>query len=273
VLRVIITLITLISPYVVASAQSVPTTIGARANSIGNTSSCISDEWSLFNNIGGLSKVTSSTTGFTYEARPSLIGANRMAFVFATPIKLGVAGLGLFRFGDNVYSEQIITTGYSNSFGLASLGVKVNYIQYRAEGFGNKGLLSFSAGGVARLTPKLSIGVHIINVNQQKISGADDKEYLPTTLIAGVGIKASDKVFIVAEIEKDLSYAANAKAGIEYQPHKKIAFRTGFNTKPSAYYFGLGFKPGKFSFDYSFRYEPNLGGSHQATVGYSFKMK
>jgi hypothetical protein len=272
VLKVIVLLAPLIGN-TIAHAQSVPSTIGARANAIGNTSSCVADEWSLFNNIGGLSKITSSVTGFTYENRPSLPGANRMAFVFATPLKIGAAGIGLFRFGDNVYSEQIITTGYSNSFGLASLGLKVNYIQYRAEGFGNKGLLSISAGGIAQLTPKLSIGVHIININQQKISGADEKEYLPTIFIGGVGVKASDKVFIVAEIEKDLSYAANIKAGVEYQAHKKLAFRTGFNTKPSSYYFGLGFRTGKFCLDYSFRYEPNLSGGHQATVCYRIKAK
>jgi hypothetical protein len=263
----------LLNTFYALKAQSVPTTIGARANAIGNTSSCIADEWSMFNNIGGLAKVNSTTAAFSYESRPTLADADRMAFVFAKPVKVGVAGVGVFRFGDDVYSEQIITTGYSNSFGLASLGIKVNYIQYRIEGFGNKSTVSLSAGGLAQLTPKLSIGVHIINLNQQRISAASEKEYIPTYLIAGIGFRASDKVFFTTEIEKDLSYAPNFKAGIEYQAHKKLAFRTGFNTKPASGYFGLGFKTKKFSLDYSFRYEPNLGGSHQASVGYIIKSK
>jgi hypothetical protein len=254
-------------------AQSVSTFIGARGSGMGNTSSCIANEWSMFNNIGGLSKATSTTAAFSYEARPALTGANRMAFVFASPLKVGTAGFGLFRFGDDVYSEQIISAGYGNTFGLASLGIKVNYIQYRAEGFGSKGLLSISAGGIAQLTPKLSIGVHIVNVTQQKISNEYGREYLPTILVAGVGLKASEKVFVVTEIEKDLSYASNIKAGLEYMPNKKFAVRTGFNSYPSSGFAGLGFKPKKFTLDYAFRYEPNLGGSHQATVSYIINSK
>jgi hypothetical protein len=273
VLKITFTLLLYISALTL-HAQSVQTTsIGARANAMGNTTSCNNDEWSLFNNIGGLSKINSTTTGFTYENRPALTGANRMAFVIAAPVKVGVAGLGVFRFGDNLYSEQIISAGYSNTFGLASLGIKLNYIQYRAEGFGSKGALSLSAGGIAQLTPQLSIGVHIVNINQQKISVDNKTDHLPTLLIAGVGFKASDKVFIVTEVEKDLNADANLKAGIEYQAHKKIAFRTGFNLKPGAAFFGVGFKPKKFSLDYSFHYDPNLKGSHQATVGYIIKSR
>ena len=36
------------------SAQSVSTLIGARANALGYASSCIQDEWSLFNNVAGM---------------------------------------------------------------------------------------------------------------------------------------------------------------------------------------------------------------------------
>jgi hypothetical protein len=272
VLRIVFVLLILLNVCAL-KAQSVSTSMGARANGIGNTSSCIADEWSIFNNIGGLSKSTSAVAAFSYENRPSLVGANRMAFVFAMPVKIGTAGIGLFRFGDNLYSEQIICAGYSNTFGLASLGIKMNYIQYNAEGFGTKGLISVSAGGLAQLTPQLCIGVHIVNLNQQKISDDHEKEYLPTVLVAGVGIKASDKVFIVTEVEKDLTYDVNLKAGFEYQIHKKFAVRSGFNIKPATGYFGMGFKPKKFTLDYSFRYEPNLGGSHQATVGYIINRK
>jgi hypothetical protein len=272
VFRLSFTLI-LFNTFCVVRAQSVPTTIGARASGIGNTSTITADEWSMFNNVGSLSKTTSTVAGFSYESRPYLSGANRMAFVFAKPLKIGVAGIGLFRFGDAIYNEQIISTGYSNSFGLASLGLKINYIQYCASGFGSKSLLTISAGGLAQLTPIISVGVHITNLNQQKISDDSDKEYIPTTLTAGVGIKASDKVLIITEIEKDLSYSPIVKFGMEYRVHKKVAFRTGFNTNPSSGFFGMGFKASKFLIDYSFRYEPNLGGSHQATIGYIINTK
>jgi len=256
----------------VLEAQSVSTLIGARANGIGYASSCVTDEWSIFNNIGGLGKVKGTTAGFSYDARTTLRSANRMATVLAVPMKLGVVGAGVFRFGDDLYSEQILSTGFSNTFGIASLGIKLNYIQYRIQGFGSKGVPSISFGGVTQLTRQLSIGVHIINLNQPQISELNDQR-IPTLLIAGIAFKPDDKVFLTTEIEKDLDYNAIWKAGLEYVAHKKVSFRTGFNLHPSAGFFGIGLKPKNFLVDYAFQYDPNLGGSHQASVGYKLYAK
>src|SRR5450432_2670502 len=116
------------------AAQSVNTLMGGRAAGLAYASATLCDEWALLNNIGAMAKVNHPTAAFAYEVRPALPGANRIAAIYSTPTKIGVAGFGLFRFGDDVYSEQIISTGYSNQMGLASLGLKINFIQYRAEG-------------------------------------------------------------------------------------------------------------------------------------------
>jgi len=255
--------------YYFSHAQSSSTLMGARASSMGYASSCLDDEWSILNNIGGLSKVNAATAAFTYDAQPSFKPFNKAAAVFAVPLKFGVAGLGVYRFGDNIYNEQILTAGFASTFGLASLGLKLNYVQYNAEGFGRKGVLSFSLGGIAELTPQLSVGAHIININQPKISDVDD-ERLPTILIAGISFKLSHKTFVTLEVEKDVDYKPTWKTGLEYQVHKKFIFRTGVNIHPNAGFFGLGFKPKKFSLDYAYHYRPDLGARHQATVGYKF---
>jgi hypothetical protein len=137
------------------------------------------DEWSLFNNVAGLSRADHLSAGFTYEAHPPLTSFNRLAAVCVVPIKTGTLSAGAFRFGDALYNEQLISCGYANEFGLASLGIKVNYIQYRAEGFGSKGMFSFSFGGIANLTKILAVGAHITNITQGEIS-ADEDERLQT---------------------------------------------------------------------------------------------
>src|SRR5690606_13724781 len=116
---------------------------------------------------------------FSYHARPQLPGANRMAVVVASPVRTGTAAVGVYRMGSSLYNEQMISGGYSNKFGLASLGVKVNYIQYNAEGFGSKGVTTISMGGIASLTPTVKVGAHITNINQAKLSG-DEEERVPT---------------------------------------------------------------------------------------------
>lgn len=246
--------------------------MGARANGLGYASSCLEDEWSLFNNIAGLTKINTANAAFSYHASPSLPGFNRMASVFAMPVRSGVAGLGVFRFGDDLYNEQILTAGFANTFGLASLGFKVNYIQYHAEGFGNTRALTLSIGGIAALTPQFTVGAHILNINQPRIAGTDN-ERLPTALFLGLGFKPSEKVFVTGELSKDLEYDLIWKSGIEYSLNKKISARTGFNIHPQAVFFGVGMKPKKFILDYTFQYNTDLSSSHQATVAYKFKSK
>lgn len=249
-------------------AQSVSTQIGARSAGMGYTSSCLQDEWSLFNNVAGLSGIKSVVLGAAYDAKPQLQAANRSAFVANLPVKIGTAGLGFFRFGDELYNEQKLSAGFGNKFGLASLGATVNYIQYNATGFGTKGVVTVSFGGIAELTKQISIGAHVQNINQPKLT-ENDEERIPTILTAGVAFTASEKVVFITEIQKDLDYALTYKTGLEYKPSKKFAARTGFNLKPNALFLGLGFTNTRLLIDYALQYVPTtLGLSHQASVGY-----
>jgi hypothetical protein len=245
--------------------------MGARVQGLGFASAALTDEWCVFNNIGGLAKVNQITTACTYEARPGIAAFNTMAAVAALPFSFGVTGVGIFRFGDDLYNEQLVTAGFSNTFGLASLGIRVNYIQYHAEGFGNKGVLSVGFGGIATLSPVFAIGAYITNINQPTLS--EDDERLPTILTAGIAFTPSDKLLITAELEKDLEYTPVWKAGLEYAFYKKFSFRTGFNLEPNAAFIGLGFKPEKFRLDYAFMQNSEQGARHQATVAYRLKAK
>jgi hypothetical protein len=256
--------------YFTISAQSAISPMGARANGMGYTSSCLKDEWSLLNNVGGLADIKNSSASFTYRAQPSFKSFNSMAAVVTVPTAVGVAGASIYKFGDNLYNEQILSIGFGSKFGLASLGVKGNFIQYYIEGFGYKRVSTISFGGVADLTPKVSVGASITNINQPKIS---ENEHVPTLLTAGISIKLSENVLIATEVEKDLERKPLVKSGLEYSPQQKIYFRTGFNLNPQAGFFGLGFKAKKFMLDYAYQYKFSIGASHQASVTYKFKSK
>lgn len=263
----VFTLLLLLTSFTLASAQSVSTQIGARGNGIGYATATLFDTWGLFNNPAGAAKLEHTEAGFTYDLHPTPVGANRTAAVIALPISIGVISAGAYRFGDDLYNEHVISASFGSKFGLASLGAQINYIQYHAEGFGNKGVVSINLGGIAELTPQLSIGAYIVNLNQPKISG---EEKLPTRLVAGLGFKPIDKLFIATEIEKDLDADPTWKMGLEYAFHKKFSARTGYNLRPNTGFFGLGFKTKKFVLDYTVQYNVSLSFSHQASVGYQF---
>lgn len=246
--------------------------MGARSSGLAYASSALADEWSLFNNVGGLAKVDRLSAAFAYEVRPSLLGTKRVAAVLNTPFKFGTAGFGFFRFGDDIYSEQMISGGFSNQFGIASLGLKVNYIQYRSEGFGVRSAWSVNFGGIAQITPKISIGAYATNINQPRIS-SQDNERVPTKLVAGLGFKPTDKILLLTEVEKDIQYEATIKGGFEYTVHKKVFFRTGFNLNPNAGFFGLGFNARRVKIDYGMQYSSILNLVHQASAIYRFEKK
>lgn len=254
-------------------AQSTSLLMGARATGLGYAASCLADEWSLLNNPGGLSGIKRLTIAFSENYHPRFAPFNRSAGVIAFPIASGSAGLSVFRFGDDLYNEQLISAAFSNRLGIASLGLKINYVQYRAEGFGRHGVFTISFGGIAYITKSLMIGAHITNLNQPVILPGDDPERVPTRVAAGMALQPSERFFITMEAEKDLDRQTALKMGVEYGYHQKFFFRTGFNLQPEAAFFGLGFKPRRVSFDYGVHYDFNIGLNHQVTTGYKFLKK
>jgi hypothetical protein len=254
------------------SAQSTTTLMGGRAAGLGYATAVTEDEWSLFNNIGGLAKVNQLNASFAYEARPALIGANRMAASISAPSKIGTVGVGIFRFGDDVYGEHQMSFGVGNQIGNTSLGAKVNYTQYRVESFGNTSVVSFDFGGITKITSLLSIGAYITNLTQSKLLGTDG-ERIPTKLVLGVGFKPSNKIFVATELEKDLDYQTIWKTGLEYSIYEKVFFRTGFNLNPNAAYFGLGAQKKNLKFDYAIRFNQLTGAAHQLSATYLIPSK
>jgi hypothetical protein len=256
-----------------AMAQSASTLMGARSMGMAYASSCLHDEWAMLNNPAGLSVLKNVTSAFSYNAYPSFKTFNRMTATLSVPVKVGVAGVSVFRFGDNLYNEQIVSAGFANKFGLASLGLQVNYIQYEAQGFGNTGVVTVNMGGIATLTPQLMIGAHVTNVNQPKITSTDDREYVPTILSAGIAVKPSEKLLLCSEIEKDLRRKTKFKGGVEYTPFKKFSIRTGVDLNPDAGFIGFGIRPRRLVIDYALEYNLLIGINHQATVSYKFTNK
>lgn len=248
-------------------AQSVSTLMGARGNGLGYASATLFDGFAILNNSAGLAKLTHPVGVTAFHHAAALPAANRAAFAFSAPVKTGVAGLGIFRFGDNVYSESVLSAGFSNQFGLAALGVKVNYIQYQAEGFGTKGVFTIGMGGIAELTKEISVGAYINNINRPEISEDGDK--VPALLSASLACTPTEKVLIAAEIQKDLDFETTWKAGLEYAFHPKFIARTGFNLKPNASFFGFGFKTSKLNLDYAIQYSTLLQFSQQASAAYT----
>jgi len=265
-MRLALVLILLLIPKI-TKPQSVSTLMGGRSAALGNASSTISDYWSSFNNIAGIAKTKSTAVNFAYAVNPFLPGADRAAAVINLPIGIGAFGAGVFKFGDELYSEQVLAVGYANQFGLASLGLKVNYIQYKAEGFGNQSAISIQFGGIAELTPKVLVGAYISNLNQPQLS-TDTNEKLPAILTTGIRFIPEESLTLLLEIEKNLIYKPTFKGGVEYAIHKKVNIRTGFNLNPNSIHGGVGYQSARLIIDYALQYNAEIKTTYQLSTCY-----
>lgn len=246
---------------------------GARAVAMSNASVTMRDHWALYNNIGGLAGVDQMIANFAYNLPYQVFPFQSFSVGFILPTSLGVAGLNLNRFGDELYSEQKIGLGFSHKIGQVSLGIKANYLQIYTQTIGSKNNLIFEFGGIADITQKLSFGAHVYNLNQGKLKAEYGNERLPVTMKAGLSYHPIEKIFINVETEKNINFAPTIKTGLEYQVVKYVALRTGISAKPFQNSFGIGFSPKAFSFDYAFSTHSQLGFSHHISLAYKLKRR
>lgn len=244
--------------------------IGSRAVGMGNASITLNDVWSIHNNVAGLAEVKQTDVGVFYQNRFGMSGFNTVAFSGSYALNKGAFGVGLYRFGDQLYNEQILGFGYANKLDFVSLGVKVNMLQLTIDELGTKRALAFDFGGIVDITEELKFGAQIFNLSQAKLAEYEDERF-STVLKAGFQYAPFEKLLIILEAEKEPTYKAQTKAGIEYKIIDKLAFRTGFNTLRNMAFFGLGFQTSKLSIDYSASYHSVLGMSNQFSINYNIR--
>ena len=259
-----------ISSQVFIFAQSGDFGMGARSASVGNTSITYGDEWALFNNIGALAQYNSPSVFTSFQNKYSVSSFTSMAIGAVYPILGGVSGIGIFRFGDDLYNEHKINFGFSNQFGIVSLGLNLNYYQINIEGAGGRKTFMIDFGGMAKITDQLFFGAHVSNLNQAQRSKVTH-ELIPTILKCGLSYRPNPELFVNAEVQKEIDQQTVLKLGIEHNVIDRFWIRTGIYNQPFKCSFGLGFYARILKTDYSFGANPNLGGIHEISITYLFK--
>ena len=241
--------------------------LGARNSGMGCASVTLGDPYSLFNNIGGLAQVKEHHVFGGYQNR---YGISELQVLGAGAIyhsSIGNVGLGFYRFGGELFSQQRIHLAVGNQFQLVSLGLGVDLIQYDVSTVGTKQVVSLQFGGIAEITRQLQFGAHIFNLNLAELV-EETGERVPTIMKAGISYRPSNELMINIEVEKDLDFDEIIKAGIEYELVEAVFVRTGVITEPFTGTFGIGFYPKQFLFDYSYVNNSTLGAIHEVSLGY-----
>lgn len=255
-------------------AQFAQLEAGAKTYGMGRTSLTVGDAWAVFNNVAALSDVKGTEAFLGYSNRFTLSGLNTLqAGVAFDAFFNGKMGVGITRFGDDLYNEHRLAIGYSHKISNVSIGIQANYLQTSIQGYGTRRNFALEMGGVAQLSETLFLGMHIFNINQAKVSEFED-ERIPTIMRLGLSYRPSKRILVNFETEKDTEFAASFKAGLQYEVvnwnENQVFIRTGITTAEFLAHFGVGYYKGNFGVDYAFTTLPQVGYSHHIGLIYRF---
>jgi len=244
---------------------------GARSSGVGGASVMLRDQWSTSNNPGALGLVDRYFIGVAYESRYFIPEAAYKGLSFAAPLGGGTIGVIGHSFGYASYNDNRLGLSYARELSdYISLGVQVNYVQVNiGDVYGQRSSITGEVGALITPNENTAIGVHLVNPTRAKLADYDD-ERIPTLLKIGGSYCFSEKVKLLAQVDKDLELPINGRMGIEYEPMDDFYMRTGFSTLNRSYAFGIGYSWRGIIVDVSNQWSQQLGFGATASMAYTF---
>jgi hypothetical protein len=257
-------LLTTLSGY--GQACSLP--VGARAIGAGHTGVVIEGFWSVFNNLAAAANIQKVYSGVFIENRYLLPEMNRIAAGILFPVRKGALILTTDHFGGNHYTEMKAGIGYTMPLGKTfSAGIQLDYLLMAiGEGYGSYHAFSFEGGIMARITEKLTLGVHIFNPAHLK--WINTEEHIPVIFRGGLSFKPEASLGLFAEVNKSTDNQTIFCVGAEYGYNQKFFVRAGITSGPSRYTFGAGFNIKRIRVDIASSVHAWLGYSPQLSFTY-----
>ncbi|NBR13871.1 MAG: hypothetical protein EBU01_04715 [Crocinitomicaceae bacterium] len=247
--------------------------MGSRSMSLANATVAIEDVWAFHHNPAALASLKKIGAGVSYENRFLLKELQSQGFVVAVPLKKGVISFGGQTFGYNQFRTYRTGLGYSMALAeFISVGVQLNYNAVRINpSYGNHQTVTAEVGILAKVSNNWSLAFSTFNITRNKLSDFAEDRY-STVLRFGTRYSISDKVFFLAEAEKNVDYNLRFKTGFEYVPISNFFVRGGFATAPIEYTFGLGYAfSGVYKLDLGSAYHQFLGWSPHFSFTYQLK--
>jgi len=215
---------------------------GARASALGYASTALTRAPGVHANPATQARQRHPTMSFF--ARESFgLSALRYGSAFGLwPSGWGVVSSGASTFGGDGYREAHYSLGYARAVQLGTsrhvrVGILGRYYHTQIEGFGSAGAFGLHFGLLVPLLPSLHFGAHVTNLNGPSLT---DDEALPQTLSVGLQYRVSDRLLVVTDLFKDLSFPAAVRGGLEIRPLSLLALRAGVTTSPTRFTGGIG---------------------------------
>jgi len=203
--------------------------------------------WNSFHNQALMAGSRDFSAGLSFESRFMMSEMSSKAISLVIPGSAAPLGIIATHFGNGQYSSifagvgSALTISEGLSFGLqADLIAETGVGDYR-----NIYHATFEAGLAARLSPDLTLGVHLFN----PLTAVNS---LPSSISAGVSWSPSPELIIACDASKMTDEPLSLNGGVSWQVLRKLVFRTGYMSSPSSFAFGAGYTSGPVQTDIGF---------------------
>jgi len=250
------------------TGQSGFTTIGG-ANFLGYSRAGVNLDGieSIYLNQAGLSDVKNFAFDVSAERRFNLEELTNISIAGAKTFTFGTVGILLSNFGFSEYNEQKFGLAYARRLNSnISLGGQFDLLRYNVDKLGSKNLLSFEFGMQLKLSRHFSLAAHIFSPGSIEVSETTE---IGTRFRLGLKYKPSEKVFLLAELDKLIYRPLEYKVAISYQAIKELQIRLGVNPTTEIYSFGIMVQlQDKYALASAVSINNNLGNSPAVSLQY-----
>lgn len=241
---------------------------GARSLALSGSTVALTGHESLFHNQAGIAFLERHSLFIACESAFMLKEFSLMAAGGVLPTAWGTFGVSFYRMGSSLYSENKAGIAYAKKLGSRlAASIQFDYLTEKLpENRQAFRTVTFEAGVLCHLSPKVATGFHIFNPvgAHPEISGSTIP--LPWSIRAGSVWNLNPALLLCAEVAKNEDGPVHFKTGIEYSPVREIVIRAGAGGDPLAFTLGAGFLFRDFRFDVAFSHHHALGLSPAAGI-------
>ncbi len=240
--------------------------IGARSIAMGATYVALANTAdAIFLNPGGLSQLSGTEVSLFFQKPLGLDDVNFGTLTLSLPVSRFRLGVGLITLGNDLYTEQAFSAGFSYHFKRRIYyGLALRYQTARIDGYGSSGALGLDVGFVAPLSSQVTWGFSTTNLNRPQFGQTGQN--LARSIKTGVSVAPRPGLLLNLEVFKDVRFDAEIRFGAEFRPFEQLAVRAGTGNNPDRFTTGFGLMINPFIVDYAFFSHSDLGLTHQVSL-------
>lgn len=234
----------------------------------GQASVSQSDAYSALNNQAGIISEKNWSFGLSATNLYGLTSLNALSIAGAKTInKKSAISLSVKYLGDVEYNQQTIGIAYARKLMKNwNLALQADLLSYQSQSFGSSYIATVEVGSIVKFSKKINIGIHIFNPFGQSVS---DDYLIPAVFRLGANYLVSEKVNLLAEVNKDIISPVNLRFGLDYQPVEVLSLKAGFQTTGNPIFFGISYGFNNFKLHGASALHQSIGTSIGAGLSYS----